>query len=426
MRLLSCCVLGCLALVVPLGGCQTLGLSGDRTTPLAIRLEPDDAAPAVLPSGTVERRWTGSSLGSLTAEDGPDRRKIDLRLTDTQSQVVRRRTISVPRTALGRPAAAADAKASPVALVLDQPGASFTFTRGEQTTGGIVRIAFRNDFVTAASAFKPRPALDEMIEAAALGLDGDLLRRFLSLPVRLTLTDAVQLTAGGVTPDAVRRLDESGYRLSVADHMRLRSAAVSVNTAVTLRDAGLVYSVDELVALQDAGVPSGYPIALQATGYGGDAATVLRLHKAGVTTQYAARMRSLRIAQDADGLLRLHAANITPTQVDTLQRAGYELPIDTLIALHRAGVEAENVRQLRAARYDFTPDDLLRLAKWQVPTAYMLALTEGGYEPLTADEVIDLHLRRITPAMVHSLRQPQRGPSTAGGRDVFELEGALE
>ena len=425
MRCLAHVLVG-VAVLLPLAGCQSLGLGANRVTPIAIRLETGDAARSVLPAGTVERAWLGSSLTSLTADEGPARRRIDLRLTDAQGQAVRRRTLSVPQTAVGKPASNGSDAASAVALVLDQPGASFTFTRGETTTGGVVRIAFRDDFIAAASAFQPRPALDQMIEAAALGLDGDLLRRFLRLPVTLTLAHAIQLTAGDVTPEAVRRLHEAGYRLSVADLVRLQEAGVSIDAAVTLRDAGLNYSVNELIALQRAGVVPGYAIAMQATGYGGDATTVLRLHRGGVSTGYAARMRSLGVAQDADGLLRLHNANITPASVATLQQAGYDLPIDTLIALHQAGVEADDVRQLHTARYDFTPADLISLRKWQVPTAYMLALTEGGFEPLTADEIIDLHLRRITPAMVHSLRQPRRGPTTAGGRDVFELEGALE
>ena len=57
--------------------------------------------------------------------------------------------------------------------------------------------------------------------------------------------------------------------------------------------------------------------------------------------------------------------------------------------------------------------DLLDLARWRVPRDYTLAMVGDGYQPLSAEAVIDLHLRKVTPAMVKGLRKDKAQQSAS-------------
>src|SRR5690606_34252956 len=107
----------------------------------------------------------------------------------------------------------------------------------------------------------------------------------------------------------------------------------------------------------------------------------------------------------------LHQRSISVETVSTFRDAGYRLQADQLILLDRAGVQARDALALRRAGYSFTLDDLMELARWRVPVRFTLSLMDERYEPLAADQIVNLHLRRITPQMVQALRRPRQTPA---------------
>src|SRR5690606_13852112 len=109
----------------------------------------------------------------------------------------------------------------------------------------------------------------------------------------------------------------------------------------------------------------------------------------------------------------LHRAAISPQAVEVFQQAGYAPDARTLIALKQAGVQPADALALREAGYDFSLRDLMLLAKWRVPASFALALASEAYQHLSADQIVNLRLRRITPEMVRLLRQRRDDAATA-------------
>ena len=364
-------------------GCALFDTRPANESEITFHLEPDDVRPLSSPALTVERRWSGAEMWDLNAAP-PDRPLLlhaTLLSAGTNSET---HVVQIERGSVAQTPIIAAGPAAPVVLTIDQPGGSFTFAAAPvdnaemwEMDEGVCRIILAPDFVSSAQQLEARPSTLALLRLALLGADAPALRGYASLEPMPSLTEATRLFAARVDAEDVQDMRAAGYRLNTDDLIMLRQRGVSVESAVTYRQAGYELTGRDLI----------------------------RLHEARISPDYAAEMSRLDIARSADELLLLDRKGITPQQVATLQQAGYDVPIETVIVLHERGVKAEDALALRETGYDLSVDDLLKLQQWDVPTDFAIALWSDGFRPLTAEQMVELRLRRITPQMVQLVRQ---------------------
>jgi hypothetical protein len=384
----------------------------------------------------MERPWIGFGLANPPTADPrapqPTPTTLHVRLrtgamdaSDPQGQQldmmeVRGIDIGRPTTSSAEPGNGATR--GPIVIAVDPPGASITLTGSvidwpysrEPVVGGIARVSFHRGFIDAARAADPRVSSEMLLRVALMGVTTRDLRQYAELELQPTIPQMIKLVQAEVTPGEVQSYYAAGYGFGVEELIRLKRAEVRVDHAVALDEGGFRFTADELIRLHDADVTPPYAIGMKRAGFAEDVETLVRLREAGVEPAYAQRMRELGVAPKVESLIRLHAHGISPQSVETFQRARYDFDADQLIVLADAGVSSRDTLYLREAGYDFSMDDLVKLAKWRVPASFSLALVSDEFEHLTADQIVDMRLRRVTPEMVRLLRQ---GRGVAGGPD---------
>lgn len=434
----------------PLIGCASAPGDELDAALTVIELTAEDERGQAPRAPTLERPWAGRPIPAhLSALDDDDPEQmtelhIQLRRKPARDQAPRpdpdRYVISMPpwhaagdgdgNTAHGTPPTPSD---NPVVLSIDRPGMSVTFAGSPRSGapgddvmhGGIARITLHEPFVNAARQLIAEPSNRQLILLALRDLTAQQVRGYAQLEQPPGFEQVLALADAGVDAVWIAELNHAGYRFDVQELIALKTAGVPTAEAVAMRQGGLRYDADQLIALHEAGVSSGYALGLHEAGFADTSDDVIRIHSAQITADYAAAMRQRRVATDTDTLIAVHAAGVTPASVDTFEEAGYVLGASELLTLTEAGVQADDALALRRAGYGFSLDDLLKLRRWQVPTDYALSLVAEGFAPLTADQVVDLRLRKVSPELVEALRQREIGTDggDAGNEDAEDATG---
>jgi hypothetical protein len=415
--------------VLWLGGCASTGDDDLNAALTVLDLKAEDYAQRRFFPAVLERPWAGRPLPAhlATPDDEADAgsaEPIDVHVrlrqagADPEQVPPRSHIVRMPPWQAAAPGVINDAagEANPVVLVVDRPGLSMTFAGqplDEKKTaaalhGGVARITLHDPFIAAAQRIEPQLSVQQLLLLGLRDLSAEQLRGYAALDQQPTYDQVIELADQSVDPAWIAELNHAGYGFSVDELIALKAAGVPTAKAVALRDGGLVYDADQLIALHEADVSAAYALGMKEAGYAESADALIRLREAGVTTAYAAAMRQREVAGDTQTLLDVHAAEVTPRIVDTYEEAGYALRAAELLILQEAGVMADDALAFKEAGYDFSLADLLKLRRWQVPGDYVLALVSDEFTPLTADQVVDLRLRKVSPELVRSLRQPQR------------------
>ncbi len=427
------CLWVCISLAM---GCATTRGSGRTVEALkVIELEAGDSARRSQYPMTFERKWAGQPVLLDTADGSASRSalmvELHLRLRATGNGLARvdDYTLRVPvNESIPRFGASEDA-AMPVLMALHRPGVSIEFkgvplsgsgAGGQSMYGGLARITIRDDFIIAAQRIEPRPTVAQLVLLGLRGLTADQVAGYTRLPQLPTYEQIIELADAGVLPTYVRQLNTPGYSFDVKDLIAVKAAGVEIEMARKLREAGLIYDADQLIAVHQASVPTEYTLAMHRAGFAADDKALLSLHRADVPTYYAAAMRSRGLADDGPTLLSLHAAGVTADQADTYTRAGYNLGAKDLLRLLEAGVSPEDALQLKQAGYAFTIADLLMLRLAEVPADYALSMIRDGFTPLSAEKLIDLHARGVSPELADSLRRTDAKRSDLTALDLVE------
>lgn len=419
---------GLLALIAA-AGCTMPDRTPKDWAAVVVDLEPVDATDRTTHPPTMERKWIGFGLvppegDAKAAITGPATVQVRLRTGPTDAKDPQARaseTFEIKNVDIGRPRAPTGEAMGPVVVTLDSPAASLTLTGGpiewpygrEKVVGGVARVTFNREFLSAARDIEPKSSTITLLRAALLGVSSAELRMYDRLELQPNLAQVIDLVQAGVAPSAIEAYYAAGYGLTVADLLRLQAGGVSVEDAVAFRKDGFEFTADELLRVKGGDVTPAYARGMKEAGFAQDVDMLLRLRSAGVSTDYANRMRGLKVATDESSLTKLHTASISPTTVETFQRARYTPNADQLIEFKTAGVKADDALYLRDAGYDFSHADLINLAKWQVPVGFTLGLMSKEFEPLSADQIVDMRLRRVTPEMVRALRQPRQATGVA-------------
>jgi len=274
--------------------------------------------------------------------------------------------------------------------------------------GGVARITLHDPFIAAAQRLAPKLSVQQLLRLGLRDLSAEQVRGYAELDQQPTYQQVLALADNAVDPTWIAELNHAGYGFTIDELIALKAAGLPTAKAVALREGGLIYDAEQLIALHEADVSAEYALSMKASGYAESSDALIRLREAGVSTDDAAAMRQRGVAEDTRTLLDLHAAAVTPTIIDTFEEAGYALSAANLLVLQEAGVKAADALAFKKAGYDFSLTDLLKLRRWQVPSDYVLALVCDEFTPLTADQVVDLRLRKVSPELVRSLRQPQR------------------
>lgn len=420
-------------LAVGMSACAT-GRAEQDWGAVVIDLKPADTLPMGSSARTIERPWIGFGLAAKGSRPEPTPTTLHVRLrTGTvdekdpkgqQLEMMEVRGIDIgrPRTDVNSAPQAGD---GPVVIAVDPPSASITLTGNEidwpygneAVVGGVARVSFHESFVEAAQEADREVTAQTLLRAALMGVTTADLRQYSQLELMPTIPQIIQLVRGRVAASEVQAYYLAGYGFGVEELLRLKAAGVTVEDAVGFAEGGFKLDASQLAALHEADVSPAYAIGLRAAGFvdGADGvATLIRLRKAGVAPGYAQRMRDLGVAPDVEALVRLHANGITPETVETFQAAKYNFDAGELIALKEAGVSAREALYFREAGYAFSMEDLIKLAKWRVPASFTLGLVSDDFALLSADQIIDLRLRRITTEQVRLLRQTRAGEGAGG------------
>lgn len=417
---------GALLLAVGLAcasGCAMQAKGPDGWGAIVIDLKAVDTAPDAEPTHTIERPWIGFGLANPPGIDPgnppPTPSTLHMRLRagpadEDDPAGEKLEMIEVTGADIGRPGTTQGViQEGPIVIALDPPAASFTFTgtridwpdRKEAVVGGVVRITFNRGFVAAAKHADDQVTTQTLLRAALMGVSTAELRQYNQLELQPDMEEILRLFSAQVVPATIQAYYEAGYGFGVEELLQLRAAGVDVAHAVGFVEGDFRFDAAQLIALHDAEVTPGYAIGMKQAGFAEDVETLIRVKKAGVEPAYAAAMRELGVATGDAELIALHAKGITPESVETFQKAEYDLTAQQLITLHDAGVSAQDALYMREAGYDFSLEDLLKLARWKVPTSYTLSLMSDDFSPMSADQIVDLRLRRVTPEMVRLLRQ---------------------
>lgn len=418
-----------------LTGCVTSQAPQDWGA-VVIDLRPADTTPATASTSTLERPWIGFGLAKPGAPESeqPTPSTLHMRLrtgdaSEADPKGERLQMMEVTGIDIGRPTSvepsATEARTGPLVIAVDPPGASITLTgamiewpysKKEPVVGGIARITFNRGFLDAARRADPQASTELLLRAALMNVTTADLRQYNQLELQPTLEQIIQLVIAKVTPSEIQNYYQAGYAFKVPELMELKRVGVDVSHAVGFAEGGFEYKAADLIALHRAGVEPGYAIGLKQAGFADGVEMVIRLKKAGVEPKYAHRMRDLGVAPNVDTLVRLHDNDISPESVETFQRAKYDFNAEQLIMLDDAGVVAQDTLYLREAGYDFTIEDLVKLARWKVPTQFTLSLVSDDFELMSADQIVELRLRRVTPDMVSLIRQ-NRAPGQTGATE---------
>ena len=424
------------AVTLWMGGCQTpdAAPATGGSPEVAVRLEPADDLPRQNHPEVLERRWASPRLAVPEgAREGvgvpfvvrllPPR---DLGGVVGEGEVFELR---VPPGSLGRPASVEGGdEDSPVLAVLERPGATFTFVgdRYPERPGevsrerGTARISLRPPFVAAARQVEAGPTVEGLIRVALAGVTVEGLGGYRKLELSPDLMEVASLAYAGVEPEDIQTYYEAGHAFSTVELTQLARVGVKPEDARAYSRAGLRYPAADLIRLHKAGVEPTYAIGMRDAGFAQDTRQIILLHSEGVEPDYARRMRELGVADNDAALVRLHDAGIEPDRVAEYQQAGFNASISELISLKTGGVSGTDAVAYKNAGYPFTQEDLLLLARWNVPRNFVLSLMQPPYRPLAAHQIVDLHLRRVTPEMVQALRQPDAEGTVIGRRPLEE------
>ncbi|MEX1016487.1 MAG: hypothetical protein WDZ31_07065, partial [Phycisphaeraceae bacterium] len=308
-----------------------------------------------------------------------------------------------------------DAQPRPITVRVDRPGGSFVFSGGnvgEQNDrtvyGGPVVVRFHPGFQAAASSLEGSVTVLDLMRAALLGLDPADLRRYAAAHVTLTLGDAIELAQQQITASDVQLLEEVGYRLIPPQLLAMRAGGVTVSEAAAFRRGGFQLNVEDLTRLTNAGLTPAYAVAMKTAGFGHDARHLLQLHADDISPAYAARLRQLIPSLTHAQLRQLAQVGVDPEALAAFQKAGYQPSVGQIIRMHEHHVSADDVLLLREVGYDFSLNELVTLAWRDVPTGFTISLLQDGFEPLSAEQIVNLHQRDVTPAMVRLLREQDR------------------
>ncbi len=413
--------------VFVLGGCATVGDDNLNAAVTVLDLKAEDYAERNFFPAVLERPWAGRPLPAhdvADEQDAGDTELIDVHVrlrqagADAEQVPPQSYAVRMPPWQAAAPGVLNDpaGEANPIVLVVDRPGLSMTFAgepvggrRGSATMhDGIARITLHDSFVAAAQRIAPKLSVQQLLLLGLRDLSAEQLRGYADLDQAPGYEQVLALADHAVDPTYIAELNHAGYAFEVDELITLKAAGVPTGKAVALRQGGLIYTADQLIALHRGDVSASYALGMKDADYADTADDLIRLRAADVTTDYAAALRQREVADSPQTLLDLHTAEVTPTIIDTFKEAGYRLGAAELLVMQQAGVKADDALAFKKAGYDFSIADLLKLRRWQVPSDYVLALVSDEFTPLTADQVVDLRLRKVSPELVRSLRTPQR------------------
>lgn len=401
-----------------LGGCATT--ASEDFAVVLIELHETDHLPAPDLQQAVERRWVSTQLWPLDGPPPAGSRELLVQLTTpthTGEKQSESYTLDIDPAHIGSPRTTQAQLDGPLVVAVDRPGASLAFAGGvvgkgdssQPVYGGITRVSFSRDFLSAARQVDKNPTVVELMRAALLGLNADALRQYNALELSPSLAQVVELTRHEIPPADIAALYDAGYTFTVPELVRLDNAGARVQDAVAMREGGLNYDVNELIRLHNARVDAPYALGMKEAGFAQSVEQLARLRRVGVEPLYAQRMKQMRVVTNDRQLIQLHQAGVAPETVATYQQAKYEPTVTELLLLKQRGVNADDALAFRKTGYNFTLEELMRLARWRVPRDFVVALMSDEFEPLSTDAIVDLHLRRVTPDMIRSLRKARSG-----------------
>ncbi len=405
-----------LLVTLAMGGCAGLNQSRVDDPQLAVLLiQLDGSDHRAAPASTLQRSWISTQLvppgQPLGQAHTPVELHVSLRREGAHPEQLSHDHV-LPLDGSQFMLEVDQTRAQPITVRVDRPGGSFVFSggkvgeqHGRAVYGGPVVIRFQPGFREAAALLEGSVTTLDLMRASLLGLDQADLRRYAAAHVALTLSNAIELTQQKITPSDVQLLEEAGYRLAAAQLLAMRAGGVSVSDAVAFRRCGFQFNVQELIRLSKAGLTPAYALAMKSAGFGPDAQHLIELHAARIAPEYAARLRELVPGLTHAQLRQLAEAGIDPEALATLHKAGYRPSIGQMIRLHQSEVSPSDALLLRTAGYDFTLNELVTLAWKKVPTAFTISLLQDGFEPLSAEQIVTLYQRKVTPSMVRLLRQ---------------------
>ncbi len=465
-------VVGLLCLL-PLG-CETAP-PVSQTPVLVVQLSPEDLQPGSMYE-TIERRWAGGpfdadgqerkvrvrltvpqpagtsatqagtqratvTLSSRSTEDGPGVTD-DSAAVDGQGQALARLTVREAELVLpasqvgGLDTVSTDGSRLPVdhdtlsrrgLITIDRPAMTLTLLDAAESNTdvrfGVARIRIDPDLRRAVRTLDGSPPRQTVLWLAMLGASTQDITILSSLKRQPSLEQAVRLIERGVSPEYLLAFDRGGYAFGYDAWIPLHAAKVDPQEAAALRELGYEMAPGELIAFRQAAITPESAAVFQSAGFGDDAGQVLRLVREGVDAAYAKEISSLGFDQEVD-LLRLHAAGIKPHYVQTMQRARFDPSAAEFVDIYAVGVKADDALVLHRTGYRFSLEDLKKLTRYEVPTSYASSLFDEGFTPLGAEQIVDLWLRRVTPAMVRSLRRGQgEAPADPGnGAPLIDLK----
>ncbi len=245
-------------------------------------------------------------------------------------------------------------------------------------------------------------------------------------------SDWLWLTLQDVQAEEIEAFARSGARLDAAEVCRLKAHGVKPEYLAAVRE-GQDFSIDEVIRLRTYGVPSDGPAKLRQAGYQFGADSLVRLRTYGVTVEEAAAWKEAGFALDANELVRLRTYGVRPAfgkavravlsqpTVDELVRlrtygvseqflaemgqADSRFTAEDLVHLRTYGVPADYVVAWRKAGFDFSARELTRLRTYGVPASYAAALSVPNRKPLSAEMIIKLRQRGLSPEEVRQLRE---------------------
>jgi hypothetical protein len=409
-----------LALVIALlgvsVGCATSSGGESDLAAFVIELNDADRRPGGAASQTIERRWVSTKLWNLDAKASqPAARTLLVDFADRDRTGGPTHEIKLTGRDIEQPDAARSVDPDTIALAVNRPGASFNFTgmiaseadSKQKVYAGVMRVSFYDGFLEAARRAQRDPSVATLITAALRGVDANDLTRFAELDLQPSIDQIIQLVEAGASPANIQTLYDTGYRFTAAELVALTQANVRIGQAVALRRGGFDYSATQLVRLHEADVDATYAIGMKQASFADDVEQLVRLKGAAVTPAYARRVRELGVAHTVDDVIALFTHEVTPDTIAMFQASGYILTTDQLLEMKEQGVSVEGVTRMREAGYDFSREELLTLAQWDVPASFAVSLMSQAFEPLTADQIVDLHLRRVSPELVRVLRRPR-------------------
>jgi hypothetical protein len=275
------------------------------------------------------------------------------------------------------------------------------------------------------------------VEWMLLGIhdvSSEYLRGLGRLNETFSAAQVLALRRNGVSVEYITALRQSGIEFSVEEVTQLRRAGVSSEYAAALHRAGRPISAGEMIKLRHSGTSSEFFAGLKEVDRSLSTARIIRLRHSGVSLDFYREVKSAMPELEAEEIVRLRHAGLSADYLRqwvafdfpveelirlrnsgvpadyaaAIQQAGYELRPDQIIRLRHSGITAGYLAGARKAGYNFSPEDLIRLRNAGVTTDYLAGLHVPGQENLTADMIIQVRQRGLSPELVKQIRTTNR------------------